>query len=79
MSEPELTLDNVDVWKKGLRDALAHVEQCGLYRCPECKHLMGGPPKDFNICASCGVEFGYGADERPDIEPLWRAASQEGK
>lgn len=27
--------------------------------CPVCGYLMEDPPKDYNICPSCGTEFGY--------------------
>lgn len=28
------------------------------YICPVCGYLLTYPPEDFNICPSCGVEFG---------------------
>jgi hypothetical protein len=28
------------------------------YVCPVCGFLLSYPPEDFNICPSCGVEFG---------------------
>lgn len=28
------------------------------YVCPVCGYLLSYPPQDFNICPSCGVEFG---------------------
>jgi len=27
--------------------------------CPVCGYHMKEPPRDFNICPSCGTEFGY--------------------
>jgi len=27
--------------------------------CPVCGYEMDDPPRDYNICASCGTEFGY--------------------
>jgi hypothetical protein len=27
--------------------------------CPVCGYLMEDPPTDYNICPSCGTEFGY--------------------
>jgi hypothetical protein len=29
------------------------------YACPVCGYDLEYPPEDFNICPSCGVEFGY--------------------
>ena len=29
------------------------------YSCPVCGYPMHDPPKDNNICPSCGTEFGY--------------------
>ena len=29
------------------------------YPCPVCGFPLKYPPEDFNICPSCGVEFGY--------------------
>jgi len=29
------------------------------YLCPICGYNLENPPEDFNICPSCGVEFGY--------------------
>lgn len=29
------------------------------YLCPVCGYGMEDPPSDFNICPSCGTEFGY--------------------
>jgi hypothetical protein len=31
----------------------------GRYPCPVCGFLLHYPADDFNICPSCGVEFGY--------------------
>ena len=28
------------------------------YQCPICGYGMEDPPEDYNICPSCGVEFG---------------------
>lgn len=30
----------------------------GGYTCPVCGFAMANPPLDFNICPSCGTEFG---------------------
>ena len=27
--------------------------------CPVCGYEMEAPPRDYNICSSCGTEFGY--------------------
>lgn len=27
--------------------------------CPVCGYLMDDPPSDYNICPSCGTEFGH--------------------
>ncbi len=29
------------------------------YPCPVCGYYMEDPPRDYNICPSCGTEFGY--------------------
>jgi len=29
------------------------------YLCPVCGYEMDDPPRDYNICPSCGIEFGY--------------------
>lgn len=29
------------------------------YLCPVCGYPMDDPPSDYNICPSCGTEFGY--------------------
>ena len=29
------------------------------YLCPVCGYGMGEEPSNFNICPSCGTEFGY--------------------
>lgn len=34
------------------------------YVCPVCGFLLQHPPEDFNICPSCGVEFGYETESR---------------
>jgi hypothetical protein len=34
------------------------------YLCPICGYLMSRPAADFNICPSCGVEFGYETSSR---------------
>lgn len=31
----------------------------GKYICPVCEFPMEDPAADFNICPSCGTEFGY--------------------
>jgi hypothetical protein len=39
------------------------------YICPVCGFLLKHPPENFNICPSCGVEFGYETTSR-SIEEL---------
>jgi hypothetical protein len=29
-----------------------------LYTCPVCGYLLNDPAEDYNICPSCGTEFG---------------------
>lgn len=29
------------------------------YICPVCGYGMSDPPEDYNMCPSCGTEFGY--------------------
>jgi len=38
------------------------------YVCPICGYLLDFPPEDFNICPSCGVEFGYENTGRTYLE-----------
>ena len=40
--------------------------------CPVCGFEMGEPPADYNICPSCGTEFGV-SDVNASIEQLRRA------
>src|SRR3954453_18515152 len=42
------------------------------YICPVCGFLLQYPPEDFNICPSCGVEFGADTVEY-SIQELQRA------
>lgn len=42
------------------------------YICPVCGYWLDDPPSDFNICPSCGTEFGY-HDRNASLESL-RAA-----
>ena len=35
------------------------MKQVLKYLCPVCAYFLEYPPRDFNICPSCGVEFGY--------------------
>ena len=37
--------------------------------CPVCGYNMEDPPSDFNICPSCGTEFGL-SDVNASIEAL---------
>jgi hypothetical protein len=37
--------------------ALKKIQQ--RYPCPVCGYALERPPTNFNICPSCGVEFGY--------------------
>jgi predicted RNA-binding Zn-ribbon protein involved in translation (DUF1610 family) len=39
------------------------------YQCPVCDNSMQDPPKDYNICPTCGVEF-ENDDENYTIEAL---------
>jgi predicted RNA-binding Zn-ribbon protein involved in translation (DUF1610 family) len=34
-------------------------QQTKRYPCPVCGYGLEHPAQDFNICPSCGVEFGY--------------------
>jgi hypothetical protein len=46
----------------GLREVGMHTKiakQKRRYACPVCGYALEYPPNDFNICPSCGVEFGY--------------------
>lgn len=72
MSLDDMNSYEIEFWKKGCEDLIGEIEKCGLYICPECNHLMAGAPVDFNICTSCGKEFGYDGKERPDIQPVWK-------
>jgi rubrerythrin len=65
-----MTGKEVKFWAKGLADAFLEIEINGLWRCPECKHLMGTPPNDYHICPHCNVEFGYDAKSQ-EGEKLW--------
>ncbi len=38
------------------------------YVCPVCGFLLKHPADDFNICPSCGVEFGYETEGRTFAE-----------
>jgi rubrerythrin len=70
MSLNNMTGEEVQFWAKGLADALRKVEENGLWRCPECTHLMGNPPSDYSICPHCNVEFGNDAESQ-EGEKLW--------
>jgi hypothetical protein len=37
--------------------------------CPVCGYAMQDPPRDYNICPSCGTEFGV-SDANSSIEAL---------
>jgi hypothetical protein len=43
--------------------------------CPVCGYALEYPPDDFNICPSCGVEFGYETAGRsfPELRAEWIA------
>ena len=43
------------------------------YPCPVCGYQMDHPATDFNICPSCGVEFGYSDAGRSydDLRGIW--------
>lgn len=45
--------------------------------CPVCGYGMQDPPADYNICPSCGTEFGYN-DLNSSIEGLRNAWLQSG-
>ena len=47
----------------------ANMPFLGEHPCPVCGFGMDRPPDDFNICPSCGVEFGYG-DSGSNYEAL---------
>jgi hypothetical protein len=47
------------------------------YLCPVCGFLLDYPPKDFNICPSCGVEFGADTVEY-SIQELQDAWTERG-
>jgi rubrerythrin len=76
MSLKNMTAEEVEFWAKGCSDALEEVEKNGLWICPECKHLMGDPPKDYNICPHCRKEFGYDAPFYPLAEPIWKPSEK---
>jgi hypothetical protein len=42
------------------------------YLCPVCGYEMTDPPRDFNICPSCGTEFGV-HDCNSTVEELQKA------
>src|SRR5271165_7007649 len=39
------------------------------YNCPVCGYAMEDPPRDYNICPSCGTEFGV-SDINSSIDAL---------
>ena len=41
------------------------------YLCPVCGYTMDDPPRDYNICPSCGTEFGYHDSGRTYEELRW--------
>jgi hypothetical protein len=43
--------------------------------CPVCGFQMDAPPSDYNICSSCGTEFGhdYSAADIPALRAAWFA------
>src|SRR5215471_10595632 len=45
----------------------------GRHPCPVCGFGLKYPPDDFNICPSCGVEFGYETAGRSfhDLRQEW--------
>lgn len=74
----QVSLDNmnhyeVQFWCKGASDILLAAEKDGLWRCPECGHLMVHPPKDHNICHHCRKQFGYDAPEQEGTQ-VWSPA-----
>lgn len=40
--------------------------------CPICGYAMAEPPRDYNICPSCGTEFGL-HDQNTSVEELRQA------
>jgi hypothetical protein len=43
------------------------------YLCPVCGYEMDDPPQDYNICPSCGTEFGYHDSGRTyeELRRIW--------
>jgi hypothetical protein len=43
------------------------------YLCPVCGFLLPYPPRDFNICPSCGTEFGADTVEHTvsELQQAW--------
>jgi|ERR1039458_10226877 hypothetical protein len=54
----------------GIREKIMHSNVLILrkYLCPVCGFYLDYPPKDFNICPSCGVEFDADTIEYSDEE-----------
>jgi hypothetical protein len=48
-----------------------------IYICPVCGYPMSDPPRDYNICPSCGTEFGY-EDSARSYESLRNAWFRSG-
>ena len=45
-----------------------------MYRCPVCAYpALPDPPRDFEICPSCGTEFGYHDARRThkELRNMW--------
>ena len=50
-----------------------------MYQCPVCYFpKMVGPPREYNICPSCGTEFEYDDDEKThaELREEWIAAGR---
>lgn len=73
MSIDNMNEEECNIWIKGQKDLANDIKKNGLYICPECNNPMGLPPIDYNICPSCMKEFGYDAEMRPDIQPVWKS------
>jgi hypothetical protein len=73
MSLENMTTEEIKFWRKGCKEAFEAIAENGLWRCPECRGLMPWPPKDYNICPMCDVEFGSEVPER-EGERLWSAS-----
>jgi rubrerythrin len=51
---------------RGYSAALKDAKESGIWICPSCHEWMANPPRDYNICPHCDMEFGYDAPESDD-------------